>query len=92
MTSKTGIPEFIVGAIATYIAVWLFPTVVSIQTFATSEYYRSGVDTSSMPYMSLTISSASCVFSIGAFLLIATYCDLICLEKLYYWYKTRSEN
>lgn len=89
MTSKTGIPEFVAGAIATYIAVWLFPTVVSIQTFATSEYYRSLVDTSSMSYMSLTISSGACVFAIGAFVLIAAYCDCICIEKLYYWLKTR---
>jgi len=91
MSSKTGIPEFVVGAIATVVSVWLFPSVSTIQTFALSEYYRSVVDTSSMQYMSLTLSAASCVLAIGAFVLIAAYCDCICIEKLYYWWKARRQ-
>jgi len=89
MTSKTGVPEFVVGAVSSWIAIWLFPMVVNIQQFVLSDYYKSTIDTTGTMYQSILLSSASCVMFVGVFILTAVYCDAVVCEKVYYWAKTR---
>lgn len=78
--TETKITEFIVGVIAAYMFLWLFPIASLMQAMVTM-YYPSGV----VQNTPVIISAATLVFCIALFGLIAIYCLGACLEKIVLW-------
>jgi len=79
--TKTGIPEFITGAVSTMMFFWLWPMAVVGQSLV-STYYASNAEN-----MPIIVSMATFVFSVALFGLISIYCLAVCIEKLYYYLK-----
>lgn len=77
--TKTCITEGIVGIISAYIFLWLFPIAASMQKFV-SEYYATNI--SNTPVI---VSTATLVFCIGIFGIVAIYCLGSCLEKIVFY-------
>lgn len=73
MTSRTLIPEGLVGAIALGMFLWLFPVVYSIQYLV---YATEKTNTA------LQLSSAMAIIIMGLYLLIGVYCTTVLLERL----------
>jgi hypothetical protein len=86
MTTKTCITEGIVGVISAWVFLWLFPLASSMESMVSS-YYATNI--SNTPTI---ISTATLVFSISLFGIVAIYCLGTCLEKLiFYVYDYRIE-
>jgi hypothetical protein len=84
--TKTCITEGIVGVISSWIFLWLFPLASSMESLVSS-YYATNI--SNTPTI---ISTATLVFSISLFGVVAIYCLGSCLEKLiFYVYDHRVE-
>ena len=89
MTSRTGIPEAITGFIAAWFSVWIFPSAVSIQQFIMSDAYKATVDVNSASYTQMLLASAGVVLNVAFFVIVAVYCSIVVVEKIYYWYKEK---
>jgi len=79
--TKTGIPEFITGALSTLVFLRLWPLAVVGYTIITHNYVLS------MENNLLAISIGTFIFISAIFGLISVYCFSVCLEKLYYYLK-----
>lgn len=78
--TETRITEGIVGIISAGFFLWLFPIASDMQKLV-SAYYATNI-----PNTPLIVSTATLVFCIGLFGLIAIYCLGACLEKIILWY------
>jgi hypothetical protein len=86
MTTKTCITEGIIGVISAWVFLWLFPIASTMESLVSS-YYATNI--SNTPTI---ISTATLVFSISLFGIVAIYCLGVCLEKLiFYVYEHRED-
>jgi hypothetical protein len=82
MTSKSHIPEAIVGSMGLGMAAWLIKNVFPINSTITSEAFRSTVNTASMEYYTLDLVSVLCIMAAVAFLMVGIYFTSIVIEDL----------
>lgn len=83
MTSKSLIPEMVIGILSIAIGIWSTPILLSSLTSISSEPYRATVDVNSMAYFNLLFSSLSCVLLGLLFFIIGGYLVGIAADALF---------
>lgn len=89
MTERSVFPEFVAGIISLYIFQWMWGYVIEIQ------HLTSTLDASVAGNTTLILQGAMCVFVIGLYGIIGTYCILTCIERFTRFaleYKNRDKN
>jgi hypothetical protein len=93
MTTRYHIPEAIIGAGGLGLAAWFLPITWSINNTISSEWFHSTVNTQSMEFYTLSLTSVLCVFMCIGFLFVGIYFTWVVLEDgiVFLWdkYKER---
>jgi hypothetical protein len=83
MTSKSLIPELVIGIILLIIGVWTVPLLVPNVLAMTSEPYRATVDVNSMAYFNLLFSGLSCVLLGMIYFILGLYLIGLVVDALF---------